>query len=50
MISSSINEVLIDGLEELDRNLSLKEEIPHQKVYKLYGEDKYKIKEVRNEK
>ena len=50
MISSSINEVLIDGLEELDRKLSLKEDISHQKVYKLYGDDKYKMKEVRNEK
>ncbi len=50
MISSSINEVLIDGLEELDRKLSLKEDISHQKVYKLYGEDKYNLKGVHNEK
>lgn len=50
VISSSINEALIDGLEELNRKLSFKEEISHQKVYKLYGEDKYKMKEVCNEK
>ena len=50
MISYSINETLIGGLESLDKKLSLKEEVLHQKVYKLYGDDKYKIKEVRNEK
>ena len=50
VISSSINEALIGGLESLDRKLSLKEEIPHQKVYKLYGEDKYNLKGVHNEK
>ena len=45
MISYSINETLIGGLESLDKKLSLKEEVLHQKVYKLYGDDKYKIKE-----
>ena len=50
VLSYSINKNLIGGLESLDRKLSLKEEIPHQKVYKLYGDDKYKMKEVRNEK
>lgn len=50
MISYSINKNLIGGLESLDRKLSLKEEIPHQKVYKLYGEDKYNLKGVHNEK
>lgn len=50
MISYSVSENFIDGLESLDKKLSLKEEIPHQKVYKLYGEDKYKIRDVHNEK
>ena len=50
VLSYSINKNLIGGLESLDRKLSLKEEIPHQKVYKLYGEDKYNLKGVHNEK
>ena len=50
VLSYSINKNLIGGLESLDRKLSLKEEIPHQKVYKLYGEDKYKVKGIHNEK
>lgn len=50
MISYSINETLIGGLESLDKKLSLKEEVPHQKIYKIYGDDKYKMKEVYNEK
>ena len=50
MISYSISENFIDGLEELDRKLSFQEEISHQKVYKLYGEDKYNLKGVHNEK
>ena len=49
-ISYSISENFIDGLEELDRKLSFEEEISHQKVYKLYGEDKYNLKGVHNEK
>ena len=44
MISSSINEVLIDGLEELDRNLSLKEEIPHQKYINFMARINIKLR------
>ena len=50
MISYSISKTLIGSLESLDKKLSFKEEVSKNKVYKLYGEDKYKISEVCNEK
>ena len=50
MISYSISKTLNDSLESLDKKLSFKEEVSKKKVYKLYGEDKYKIREVCNEK
>ena len=49
-MKSLISEYLIKVLESFDRKYFLKKIILHQKVYKLYGDERYKIKEVRYEK
>lgn len=43
VLSSSVNDNLMVGLNELNESLEKKEELSHQKIYKIYGSDKYKI-------
>lgn len=43
ILSSSINDNLTIGLNELNENLGNQEKLSHQKIYRMYGSDKYKI-------